>query len=291
MKKSVDALPSDWLIYGEMTRVSRWSHARTATMINPITVALFAGTSRTNAVPCDANCRFLGHSRLPNDAISSAYQSDDDSDESFSEEDEQDSSLVAFKVDDWINFVVASDTADLVYRLRQKLHALFLRRMNVSAKGVYEDDAVISTVAAVLDCEDGGLGLHQPVGVGQRPRPMVGRILTRNRLTSLSCRHPITALRLPMLRCLAPCNGHRIPDTTREDIPITDRLVTILSATSPADIVTTRTAQTQTTTTSREARKHQRLMEFNLENNLHVITFSLNTVKLIVSTLKAIKWI
>jgi hypothetical protein len=47
----VEALPSDWLVYEEISRSGRFCHARCCSVVSPITVALFAGPAR---MPLDA---------------------------------------------------------------------------------------------------------------------------------------------------------------------------------------------------------------------------------------------
>jgi len=42
----VKTLPSDWLIYEEISRSGQFSHACCCTVVSPITVALFAGPAR-----------------------------------------------------------------------------------------------------------------------------------------------------------------------------------------------------------------------------------------------------
>lgn len=55
----VERLPTDWVMFEEMTRVGRLCHIRTATVVSPITVAVFAGPSK---IPFDAlsdsHCKF-----------------------------------------------------------------------------------------------------------------------------------------------------------------------------------------------------------------------------------------
>ena len=43
---NVNSLPCDWMLYEEMSRSGRFCHARTVTMVNPLTVALFSGPAR-----------------------------------------------------------------------------------------------------------------------------------------------------------------------------------------------------------------------------------------------------
>jgi hypothetical protein len=48
---AVEVLPSDWLVYEEMSRSGRFCHVRCCTLVTPITVAIFAGPAR---MPLDA---------------------------------------------------------------------------------------------------------------------------------------------------------------------------------------------------------------------------------------------
>uniref|UniRef100_T1JES8 RNA helicase n=1 Tax=Strigamia maritima TaxID=126957 RepID=T1JES8_STRMM len=157
----VESLPSDWLIYEEMTRAGRLAHVRCCTLITPITIALFAGPAR-----------------LPHDAVTEAdsgargdgYQ-DNDSDSEFEEKNESQKAML--KIDDWVSFRVDSEAVHLALQLRQKWHSLFLRRMRAPSKPWSQvDEAVVRTIINILSSEEQALGLQQPLGIGQRPRPM-----------------------------------------------------------------------------------------------------------------------
>lgn len=43
---AVQALPTDWLIYDEMTRARRIANIRCCSVVTPVTVALFSGPAR-----------------------------------------------------------------------------------------------------------------------------------------------------------------------------------------------------------------------------------------------------
>ena len=45
-KKVLHQLPTDWLLFEEMTRASQLACLRTCTAVSPITVALFAGPAK-----------------------------------------------------------------------------------------------------------------------------------------------------------------------------------------------------------------------------------------------------
>lgn len=151
------SLPSEWFIYEEMTRIGRNSYARCCSLVSPITVAIFAGPAR-----------------LPPDSLFNEGKQGCDDDDTYSEDDEEagnDSTI--FKIDDWLTFRITPETAQLAFHLRQKWQALFLRRMSSPTKPLSaSDDAVIKTVVEVLTTEEQKLNIPQPVGVGQRPRPM-----------------------------------------------------------------------------------------------------------------------
>ncbi|KAI1301810.1 3'-5' RNA helicase YTHDC2 [Halotydeus destructor] len=153
------SFPSDWFLYEEMTKIGRFSYGRCCTLVSPVTVALFSGPAR-----------------LPPDSITVHYTGRDDEDlddESSDEHEQQVESDATFKIDDWLSFKTLADDANLVYSLRQKFQALFLRRMSSPGKSLtLADDAVIKTIVDVMTTEEQVLGLQQPVGVGQRPRPM-----------------------------------------------------------------------------------------------------------------------
>ena len=63
-----------------------------------------------------------------------------------------------------------------VTQLRQKWSSLWLRRLAASAKQSRgheeQDDAVIASLAAILQHQDQALGLSQPPGIGQRPKQL-----------------------------------------------------------------------------------------------------------------------
>ncbi|XP_048505988.1 3'-5' RNA helicase YTHDC2-like isoform X2 [Athalia rosae] len=152
---NVDALPCDWLIYEEMSRSGRFCHVKTVTLVNPMTVALFSGPAR-----------------LPMEMINEAETLPES--ESDSEVDEVQEEMTILKLDDWVVFKVDPEAAQLILLLRQKWNALFLRRMKTPSKLMSQlDEQVIRTVVAVITNEEKACGLHQPSGIGQRPRPLI----------------------------------------------------------------------------------------------------------------------
>lgn len=94
--------------------------------------------------------------------------------ESDSEVDESHEGTTILKLDNWIVFKVDPEAAQLILHLRQKWNALFLRRMaNPNKVMSQQDEQVIKTLVAVITNEEQACGLHQPLGIGQRPRPLL----------------------------------------------------------------------------------------------------------------------
>lgn len=94
--------------------------------------------------------------------------------ESDSEVDESHEGTTILKLDDWVVFKVDPEAAQLVLHLRQKWNALFLRRMKNPTKLMsQQDEQVIKTLVSVITNEEQACGLQQPLGVGQRPRPLL----------------------------------------------------------------------------------------------------------------------
>ncbi|KAM5193048.1 3'-5' RNA helicase YTHDC2 [Mantella aurantiaca] len=158
---AIQALPTDWLIYDEMTRAHRIANIRCCTVVTPVTVAIFSGPSRlpSNALQESTfNTTLYG---VPNDSSDSEM------------EDRATALLTSLKLDEWLQFKLDSEAAGLLLQLRQKWHSLFLRRMRSPSKPwTQADEATIRTVIAVLSTEDQSSGLRQPSGIGQRPRPI-----------------------------------------------------------------------------------------------------------------------
>ncbi|XP_011502346.1 PREDICTED: probable ATP-dependent RNA helicase YTHDC2 [Ceratosolen solmsi marchali] len=152
---NVKSLPSDWLLYEEMSHSGKFCHVQTVTIVNPITVVLFSGPAR-----------------LPMDVIFEAESIPES--ESDSEVDESYKGTTVLKLDDWIIFNVDPDVAKFILHLRQKWNALFLRRMKNPNKIMSQlDEQVIKTLITVITNEEQACGLQQPLGIGQRPRPLL----------------------------------------------------------------------------------------------------------------------
>uniref|UniRef100_A0A8C5N2A5 3'-5' RNA helicase YTHDC2 n=1 Tax=Leptobrachium leishanense TaxID=445787 RepID=A0A8C5N2A5_9ANUR len=166
---AVQALPTDWLIYDEMTRAHRIANIRCSSVITPVTALLFSGPSRlpSNALQEQSDTR--AGNGFPNDS------SDSELDEKVP------SMLVTLKLDDWLNFKLEPETAGLLLQLRQRWHSLFLRRIRSPSKPWSQiDEATIRAIISILSTEEQSAGLQQPSGIGQRPRPMSSEELPPN---------------------------------------------------------------------------------------------------------------
>ncbi|KAL0965522.1 hypothetical protein UPYG_G00282400 [Umbra pygmaea] len=156
---AVQSLPTDWLIYDEMTRAHRIASIRCCSVVSPITVAVFGGCAK-----------------LPSTAVQEpALQKDDALNESSDSEMEDRSTahLAQMKIDEWLNFKLDREMVDLVFQLRQKWQGLFLRRIRSPSKPWSQlDEATMRALVSVLGVEDQNAGMQQPTGIGQRPRPM-----------------------------------------------------------------------------------------------------------------------
>uniref|UniRef100_A0A8C3BWJ7 3'-5' RNA helicase YTHDC2 n=1 Tax=Cairina moschata TaxID=8855 RepID=A0A8C3BWJ7_CAIMO len=157
---AVQALPTDWLIYDEMTRAHRIANIRCCSVVTSVTVALFCGPAR---LPRNA---LQEPSSLRGDGVSN-----ENSDSEL--EDEANSNSALLKLDEWLHLKLGSEVACLLLQLRQKWHSLFLRRMRAPSKPWSQiDETIIKAIITVLSTEEQAAGLQQPSGIGQRPRPM-----------------------------------------------------------------------------------------------------------------------
>ncbi|KAI5089109.1 putative ATP-dependent RNA helicase YTHDC2 isoform X1 [Silurus meridionalis] len=156
---AVQSLPTDWLIYDEMTRAHRTASVRCCTVVTPITVAVFGGSAK-----------------LPSTALqeSSTPQDDAQCESSDSESEDRTTEQVAqMKIDEWLNFKLDQEMASMVFQLRQRWNSLFLRRIRCPSKPWSQlDEVTIRAVVSVLSAEEQEAGLQQPTGIGQRPKPI-----------------------------------------------------------------------------------------------------------------------
>ncbi|CAI5667703.1 unnamed protein product [Oreochromis niloticus] len=154
--RMAQALPTDWMIYDEMSRGHRMVTVRCCTLVTSITVAIFGGCAR------------LHSSALHEPAVQKTNESPlDDISDSETED------LSEIRIDDWLVFEMDREAAGLLSELRQKWQSLFIKRIRCPSKPwSQQDEAVIQTLVSVLGAEEQAAGLQQPTGIGQRPRPM-----------------------------------------------------------------------------------------------------------------------
>ncbi|KAK3527693.1 hypothetical protein QTP86_034156 [Hemibagrus guttatus] len=158
---AVQSLPTDWLIYDEMTRAHRIASVRCCTAVTSITIALFGGCSK---LPSTA----LQEPSSPR-VVDDALCEDSDSDSETRSTDQ----LAQMKINEWLNFKLDQEMASMVFQLRQRWHSLFLRRIRCPSKPWSQlDEATIQAVVSVLSSEEQVSGLQQPTGIGQRPKPI-----------------------------------------------------------------------------------------------------------------------
>ncbi|XP_048042630.1 3'-5' RNA helicase YTHDC2 [Megalobrama amblycephala] len=155
---AVESLPTDWLIYDEMTRAHRIASIRCCSAVTPLTVAIFGGCAK---LPSSA----LQEHRAAADGVNESSDSE--------MEDRSSARLAHISIDEWLNFKLDREMAELVFGLRQRWQSLFLRRIRSPSKACSQlDEATIRTLVSVLSAEEQVTGLQQPTGIGQRPRPM-----------------------------------------------------------------------------------------------------------------------
>ncbi|XP_075918738.1 3'-5' RNA helicase YTHDC2-like [Petromyzon marinus] len=179
--QGVAALPTDWLVFGEMTRVHRLPIARCVTAVSPVAVALFAGAPpRLTASAAATND---SGRQMPPPSIDTATDRHCQQQppplhlhlegilpDSGDNEIEEEVNTAVLHLDEWINFKLDPEAANLLLRLRQKWRALFARRMREPSRAPSQaDEATVSAVVAALAREDEALGLRRPAGIGRRP--------------------------------------------------------------------------------------------------------------------------
>ncbi|XP_053787400.1 3'-5' RNA helicase YTHDC2-like isoform X4 [Vidua chalybeata] len=157
---AIQALPTDWLIYDEMTAAHRTANIRCCSVVTPVTVSLFCGPARLPSNALQASSSFRG-----------GWVSNDSSDSEM--EDKTAADLPLLKLDEWLHLKLDPEAAGMLLQLRQKWHSLFLRRMRAPSKPWSQaDETTVRAITAVLSAEEQSAGLQQPSGIGQRPRPV-----------------------------------------------------------------------------------------------------------------------
>ncbi|XP_041370241.1 3'-5' RNA helicase YTHDC2-like isoform X2 [Gigantopelta aegis] len=163
----VKTLPSDWLIYEEMTRFNRLAYIRCSTLLSSVAVAIFAGPAKLSQEVLRQSEHGHSNHELHQSGVCAEESSDSES------EDSEEMKKPTLHIDEWLQFRIDPEAANLILQLRQKWHCLFLRRMRAPSKPWSQmDESVVRAVINVLTNEEQSLGMQQPAGIGQRPRPM-----------------------------------------------------------------------------------------------------------------------
>ncbi|KFW78898.1 putative ATP-dependent RNA helicase YTHDC2, partial [Manacus vitellinus] len=157
---AIQSLPTDWLIYDEVTRAHKIANIRCCSVVTPVTVSLFCGPARLPSNALQASSSFRGGG-VSNDSSDSEM------------EDKTIANLALLKLDEWLHLKLDPEAAGMLLQLRQKWHSLFLRRMRAPSKPWSQvDETTVRAITAVLSAEEQSAGLQQPSGIGQRPRPV-----------------------------------------------------------------------------------------------------------------------
>uniref|UniRef100_A0AAY4BH52 RNA helicase n=1 Tax=Denticeps clupeoides TaxID=299321 RepID=A0AAY4BH52_9TELE len=157
---AVQSLPTDWLIYDEMTRAHRIASIRCCSVVTPLTVGVFGGCAR------------LPVSAVQEPVVQKGINDENGGSDS-GEEDRSTAHLFQMKIDDWVHFGLDQEMSRLVFQLRQKWHSLFLHRIRAPSKPMsHADESTIQALVSILTAEEQAVNLQQPSGIGQRPRPM-----------------------------------------------------------------------------------------------------------------------
>lgn len=152
-------IPTDWIIYGEKIRIGSMGYIRTNTVVTPLTIALFGGPLNQNE----------------SDVLTSFQQDESWSDTEDNELANNCSQWTRYQLDDWICFSLPTETAYMVYNLRQKMNALVLKFINNPRNYAKTelDSNIIVAITEILSLEDIHHNLSQPTGIGERPKAVV----------------------------------------------------------------------------------------------------------------------
>ncbi|XP_050524124.1 3'-5' RNA helicase YTHDC2-like isoform X2 [Daktulosphaira vitifoliae] len=148
----VKDLPSEWIVFEEMTSFNTKKFIKNCTVVSPMTVALFA-----NAM------------RIPHDSAEKIEDdSDCDSDEEFVTPSDK---LGILNVDGWTKLLGSPDDISKILNMRFCLtlaYREFLKNKMITNYSSY--NSVVQSVVKVLAAEDLMVGLEAPDDVGKRPK-------------------------------------------------------------------------------------------------------------------------
>lgn len=162
-------LPSDWIVFGEKTKFGRFNFIKQNTVVSSLTVALFCGSiyqdEATALEPFNIN--------------EDSQSEDDDENPRFAGGNEPFSKITSdwtrLVLDNWIQFTLNTETAFMIFHLRQKFNALFLKFIQ-NPRNYFKtenDSKVISLIAKVLLHEDKHNNFAQPERIGERPKAVI----------------------------------------------------------------------------------------------------------------------
>ncbi|XP_068608854.1 3'-5' RNA helicase YTHDC2 [Brachionichthys hirsutus] len=200
---AVQACPTDWLIYDEMSRGHRMVSVRCCSVVTPITVAIFGGCAKlpTSALQQPEAQALAGG---PPDDVSDSETED----------------LAELRIEDGLVFQMDREAAALVFDLRQKWQSLFIRRIHsLSKPWSQQDEAVIHALVSVLAAEEQAAGLQQPTGIGQRPWPMASEDGAFSVRTSKSSPQRPSSTAKDKSRRTPATSGAQVKPHRREEAP------------------------------------------------------------------------
>lgn len=164
IKREILSSPTEWLIHGEKSRIANFTLIRNITLVAAINISLFAGPI---CLP-QSRVQFIQNGNMHGDETD-----DSDSDEEYGKTynfangiNEKTEHLMSASqpkceranllIDDWINFTINADEANLLYSLRQKFNGIFMRFLKNPTKfhPSKDDELTLSTMRNVLTIED-----------------------------------------------------------------------------------------------------------------------------------------
>ncbi|XP_073241899.1 3'-5' RNA helicase YTHDC2-like [Porites lutea] len=152
--KAIAKLPSDWLIYEEMSRLYTTVTVKCCSLVSPITVALFTGPSLSSEHVTQDFSASRDSERYPGDSLGRDSESSDSETEE-KEGERNGRKGVVFKLDDWIALSASQEDVNNVTYLRHKLQAFFVRRIRSPSRPWSQvDEMIVRAITAVLTSEE-----------------------------------------------------------------------------------------------------------------------------------------
>lgn len=136
---SLRKVPSNWLIFEELSRAGTIYNIRGATCVSPLTVSLFVDPSNINSF------------------------------EKFEE-----NKMAELCLNQWVIFHDSLQLTSSIVQLREKINNLILKKITFPYRNfVVQEEALINLVTVILTKEDGNLNLVAPPGIGARPKVLL----------------------------------------------------------------------------------------------------------------------